>query len=99
MLSQLLFKYAIDGVGDAVVELMLSGVLLLLLLLEVEKIPSVDDDFFFLSIVRGVTFLIVLYVLPGVLGGNIVLLGNAVLDSSWVRIGCCRLVMTCCCAI
>ena len=94
MLSQLLlFKYVIDGVGDVVVEFMLSGVLLLILLLE--KIPSVDDDFFFLSIVRGVTFLIVLYVLPGVLGGSIVvLLGNAVLDSSW-RIGCCRLVMTC----
>ena len=97
MLSQLLsFKYAIDGVGDVVVELMLSGVLLDILL-EVEKIPSVDDDFFFLSIVRGVTFLIVLYVLPGVLGGSIAVL--LAVDSSWVRIGCCRLVMTCCCAI
>jgi hypothetical protein len=76
VLSQLLlFKYDIDGVGDVVVELMLSGVLLLLdiILLE-EKIPSVDDDFFFLSIVRGVTFLIVLYVLPGVFGGSMVLL-------------------------
>ena len=92
MLSQLLsFKYDIDGVGGVVVELMLSGVVLLDILLE-EKIPT----FFFLSIVRGVTFLIVLYVLPGVLGGSIaVLLDTAVLDSSWVRIGCCRLVMTC----
>ena len=90
MLSQLLLsKYAIDGVGDVVVELMLSGVVLLDILLE-EKIPT----FFFLSIVRGVTFLIVLYVLPGVLGGSIVVLLWLV-DSSWVRIGCCRLVMTC----
>ena len=95
MLSQLSFKYVIDGVGDVVVELVLSGVVLLLDILLLEKIPSVDDDFFFLSIVRGVTFLIVLYVLPGVLGGSFaVLLGNAVLDSSW-RIGCCKLVMTC----